>query len=219
MAKDFSPEERLLRLIRQKTSPKRPEYAEPGKEEPQKTVQEIQPKVEVSIPRVSSGRPIFLRIEALNILLAAVLAGLLIYLVPLLFRKPENPLSELEKKAAEAPSEAPVKGKEEKARPPFSYFSDAAGAKNIFQPIAREEASSQGAIETQEAKKLEDLKSQLNLLGVVWGEKPQAIIEDKKAQKTYFLAKGESFDSVEVKDILENKVILLYNDQQFELVL
>jgi type II secretory pathway component PulC len=126
---------------------------------------------------------------------------------------------ELEKKASATQAAAPAKEKEQDNRPPFSYFSEAAASKDIFKPIIKEETSSQPSAEAEQAKKAEEIKSQLNLLGVVWGEKPQAIIEDKKAQKTYFLNKGESLDSVEVKDIFENKVILSYNGQQFELVM
>lgn len=46
------------------------------------------------------------------------------------------------------------------------------------------------------------------LKGIVTGKNPQAIIEDKKDNKTYFLFKGDRLLDFEVKDILEGKVIL-----------
>ncbi|MCX5716132.1 MAG: hypothetical protein NTV07_04630 [Candidatus Omnitrophica bacterium] len=197
----------------------RPQHAQPQKEDTYKTDRISMPQVQVSVAKAAPARPIFFRIEMLNILLVAILLGLLIYLVPFLLKKPENPVPELEKKVAIAPPAAAVKEKEGSSRPPFSYFSEGAASKNIFQPIVKEETAPQASAEAEQAKKTEEIKSQLSLLGVVWGEKPQAIIEDKKAQKTYFLSKGETFDSIEVKDILENKVVLFYNGQQFELVL
>ncbi len=59
----------------------------------------------------------------------------------------------------------------------------------------------------------------LNLLGIVSGDNPQAIIEDKKSQKTYFLKKGDFLGDFELKDIQKGKVILDLSGQQFELSL
>jgi len=48
---------------------------------------------------------------------------------------------------------------------------------------------------------------------------PQAIIEDKKEQKTYFLETGEMLGSLRVEQILEEKVTLSDDGEQFDLVL
>lgn len=65
-----------------------------------------------------------------------------------------------------------------------------------------------------------DVLSGLILMGIISGENPQAIIEDKKANKTYFLFKGERFQDFKVKDILDGKVIIITGAQEeFELKL
>lgn len=209
MARDFSPEERLLRLIRSKAA------KQISVDSQKDTVsKDIPIKREIS----STSRPTkILKLENLNLVLILLLAGLLIYFVPLLFKKQKSVLEELGGKIKSQEKEIPQK-EEEPKKAPFNYFAEQVGSRNIFSPVVKEETQAQTPI-IEEGPKLEEVKSQLNLLGVVWGANPQAIIEDKKAQKTHFLNKGEQFEGIEVKDILENKVILIYKGQEFELVL
>lgn len=64
-----------------------------------------------------------------------------------------------------------------------------------------------------------DIVKDINLLGIVSGQKPQAVIEDKKTQKTYFLNQGDSFGQTRVLEIKEGKVVLDYKGKNFELFL
>jgi hypothetical protein len=154
--------------------------------------------------------------ENLNLALIIVLAVLFVFFMAILLRSPKNPTATLEERIKIQEKSPPPS--EEPERPSFDYYSAQAGSRNIFAPIATEEAKAQTA-PAEQGPKLEDVKGQLSLLGVVSGETPQAIIEDKRTQKTYFLNKGSTFDDIEVGDIFENKVILTYKGKQFELVL
>ncbi|MGE5308239.1 MAG: hypothetical protein ACM3OC_04075 [Deltaproteobacteria bacterium] len=64
---------------------------------------------------------------------------------------------------------------------------------------------------------LPELIKDLNLLGIVSGDVPQAVIENKKDQQTYYLTKGQFIDEMRVSDIQENKVILEYKGKHAEL--
>lgn len=64
-----------------------------------------------------------------------------------------------------------------------------------------------------------ELVKDINLVGIISGDNPQAIIEDKKAQKTYYLFRGQFAGEFQVDDIQEGKVILNYKGQKFELYL
>lgn len=77
------------------------------------------------------------------------------------------------------------------------------------------------AAETKEKsdKAAVDLVKDISLLGVISDDNPQAVIEDKKTQKTYYLNKGQFIGEFQVQDIQPGKVILKYNDQKFELYL
>ncbi len=64
-----------------------------------------------------------------------------------------------------------------------------------------------------------DLIKDINLVGIISGEVPQAIIEDKRAQKTYYLKKGQFMGQLQLADIQEGKIILNYEGQMYELYL
>ncbi len=62
-----------------------------------------------------------------------------------------------------------------------------------------------------------DLIKDMSLVGIIAGENPQAIIEDKKTQKTFYLSRGQFMGEFQVKEIKEGKVILDYKGQSYEL--
>lgn len=64
-----------------------------------------------------------------------------------------------------------------------------------------------------------DLMKDINLVGIISGENPQAVIEDKKNQKTYYVSKGQFIGEYQVEDIQEGKIIINYRGQRFELFL
>lgn len=57
----------------------------------------------------------------------------------------------------------------------------------------------------------------LVLVGIVLGENPQAVIEDKKVDKIYYLVKGQFINDFQVEDIKEGKIILNRLGKRFEL--
>ncbi len=64
-----------------------------------------------------------------------------------------------------------------------------------------------------------DFLKKINLVGIILGENPQAVIEDKTIQKTYYLSTGQFIGGFQIEDIQEGKIILKYNGQRFELYL
>ena len=59
----------------------------------------------------------------------------------------------------------------------------------------------------------------INLIGIITGDSPQAIIEDKQNQKTYYVNKGGFINDFQIEDIVKVKVILNYKGQKFDLYL
>lgn len=70
-------------------------------------------------------------------------------------------------------------------------------------PIARSDISGQAV--------------ELKLVGILWSENPQAMIEDTKAQKTYLVSAGDKIGTVNVKSILMNKVVLSKDTEEWDL--
>jgi len=59
--------------------------------------------------------------------------------------------------------------------------------------------------------------SNLKLVGIIWGDNPQAMIENTKEQKTYLLNKNDTVDQLTIKKILKDKVIFSKDEQEWEL--
>jgi len=57
----------------------------------------------------------------------------------------------------------------------------------------------------------------IKLVGIIWSDNPQAMIEDTKDQKTYLLSAGESFINFKVKEIFPDKVIMESQGKEMEL--
>ena len=93
----------------------------------------------------------------------------------------------------------------------YSAYSNASPVKTVFggAPAAAEDTS----VTTG------DISDKLGLVGIIAGDNPQAIIEDKKAQKTYYLNKGQSFNGYTVEEISEGKVMLDHEGQKISLFL
>ncbi len=237
MSKDLSPEERLLRLIRSKAPKAITNEAPAALPAPSPAPAPIQPQVQAAPkPPVLTPAPVHAPIQArkfsfdfpgllkqenLNLVLIIILAGLVMFFILVFLRSPKSPTETLgekikiQEKASAQKVEPPPAADQ---RPSFDYYSAQAGSRNIFAPVAAEETKAQAA-PVEQGPKLEEVKGQLSLLGVIGGTTPQVIIEDKRTQKTYFLNKGSTFDDIEVGDIFENKVILTYKGKQFELIL
>lgn len=104
--------------------------------------------------------------------------------------------------------------KPETENPVFSVnFADTmneAKKRNIFTllPVKPEQI---GAIEDTE------IIINLKLVGILWSDNPQVMIEDTKTAKTYFLSSGEMIANLKIEQILKDKVILTNGEREWEL--
>lgn len=57
----------------------------------------------------------------------------------------------------------------------------------------------------------------LKLVGIIWSNSPQAMIENTKEQRTFLLSQGEQIGQVTVKKIFQEKVILEVGGEEQEL--
>lgn len=64
---------------------------------------------------------------------------------------------------------------------------------------------------------VEQLITNLKLVGIIWSNKPQAIIENAKEQKTYLLNAGDKLKILDVKKVLRDSIILGKDNQEWEL--
>ena len=222
MAKDVSPEERLLSLIKNKNR-KAADAAAPApalrkaqaESVVSKTDERITGMLKSDLFRSKIFEPSILK--NVNKYLIVILGILAIYfLADFIFVRPyksvetivSKPVSEQGQPVLPAEVKGPAPAKE------YSSYSSAMPGKTVFGP------SQGGTSNTEEATVSSGgLSEQLGLVGVIAGDNPQAIIEDKKAQKTYYLSKGQSLDGYVVEEIYEDRVVLSYEGKNSSLFL
>lgn len=108
-------------------------------------------------------------------------------------------------------TEAKTEAKEEIK--PYEFYAEGIKNRQIFGSTPGQQASQRVSGVNV------DLAKDINLVGIISGENPQAIIEDKKTQKTYYVTKGQFIGEIQVEDIQEGKIILNYMGESFELYL
>ncbi|MDD4909302.1 MAG: hypothetical protein PHR44_01290 [Candidatus Omnitrophica bacterium] len=201
---DVSPEEKLLRLIKNKPG-KRKDEAAPA-------------AVDLSAP-AAAGKINFQALAGFdpkiinNVLTALALIFLAYLLADFLFLSPSF-RNELQRIKNAAPGEEP--DIIEAISPmPYSYYSEQVKGKNLFRSTARRESQAGGAPK----KELRELIKDLALIGIIADEEPQAIIEDRATRQSYFLKKGEGVNGLEVAEIKENKVVFEYQGERVDLYL
>ena len=108
---------------------------------------------------------------------------------------------------------APVQDKkpvaQDKTGASFDEYQKLINAKAIFaSPVTGMRKAS-----VPEGPSLNDLTKDLKLVGIMPGDIPQAIIEDKKNNQTLFLKEGETINDIKIKNISTGKVVLARNDE------
>ena len=98
----------------------------------------------------------------------------------------------------------------------FSTVLDQAKQRNMFTLIP---PKANEPVKVEAAEDLTPYVNELKLVGVIWSDNPQAMIEQTKEGKTLLLGKGEKVGQFRIKDILKDKVILGLEtgDQTWEL--
>ena len=212
MEKGISPEERLLRLIRKGTKPKDPTekkdegISKAGREKGIPDAKRPERQKAWLGKRWQKRKTIKVINQCLLLLLLALGSY---FLFDLITSKPGEILVE-----TPGPEDVP-KAQSVSRLKPYKFYVKQIGKRELFTPLIPEEGGKPEAVVT-----LKDLAANLTLIGIVESdEKLQAIIEDKKQRKNYFLYKGAFIGEIEIKDVLEGKVILGYGDEELELSL
>ena len=99
-----------------------------------------------------------------------------------------------------------------------AHYIEKARQRDIFE-IASKMSLAQKTAETPvvAVKEIVTKTESLKLVGISWSDDPDALIEDTKAKKTFFLKRGEHINDILVKAIFKDKVILSYKEDEIEL--
>ncbi|NQT06340.1 MAG: hypothetical protein HQ575_02260 [Candidatus Omnitrophica bacterium] len=206
MPKEFSPEEKLLNLIRKKKA------ANPPPAQPERPVP-LASKPNRDLPSYLDLTNIIKleHIKTINMVLFSSLIIIILYLAIDIFIFSSDAVP-AQAYTAKDPSHAVRQEKREIE--PLSHYSKDINAKDLFRPLAQNDAGG-----TKPVVPAEDVMSNLSLLGVVSGENPQAIIENKKQKKTIFLKKGQTSGDLKLKEIEADSVTVIYRGEEYTLTM
>jgi type II secretory pathway component PulC len=209
MLDNVSPEEKLLRLIRGQKKEEKAAKKTEGEPAPSPAVIEVRPvaqeaiqpslKKYLTLPTIQKAVAVLTGIASLILAASFIYSWFGLKTIRLPKVKPEDTLA-----ASALPKQ---EGK------PFEAYLSQIKGRTIFGGVVAQEGS------TPMAGINVDLAKDINLVGIVAGENPQAIIEDRKTQKTYYVTKGQFIGELQVEEIQEGKIILNYRGQRFELYL
>jgi len=98
-----------------------------------------------------------------------------------------------------------------------SYYLQKVSSRDIFHEgrVESPVKAAPAAVDTmQTAEAIEGLA----LVGISWSSNPDAIIEDKAKQRTYFVKRGQDVgDGVRVEAIFKDHVVVTFEDREYEL--
>lgn len=200
--KNLTPEERLLKIIEtsgnQTSGSKRPAAAAAGEKK--------------SVP---AGPGVFLRLPAgggalrtvIQLSAAAAVSATLFLLYD--YAASSSDYSQRFKRLLSSGGDSVAKTAAVKA-PDLKDLLESAGKHNIF---AVEPDKAENLLSAEAAQTVSTLK----LVGILWSERPQAMVEDTKNSKTYLLNNGDSLNDLKVKQIYVDKVVLSKDGKDWEL--
>jgi len=94
----------------------------------------------------------------------------------------------------------------------FSEIVEAAKSRNMFTALPMNASA-----KTEASAEAPQTISNFKLVGILWSEAPQAMIEDAQEKKTYLLSAGEQMGQFRINKIYREKVILGKEGQEWEL--
>jgi len=218
--KDLPPEERLLRLI--KGTHKK---GEPSEKKPQKSNVETQKETPQEKPELKKApAPVSIGVKekgldpfkiAIFLLIGIFAIGILYFSYEIFGQKQQPPIIDIEKLIS--PETKPAEGKPVEEKKPITEEEEE------MPPEIRELFGAPVTRETppliEEGPSLSELAKDLVLVGVITGDNPQAIIQDKRTRQSFYVYEGESVLEFKVKRIEKATVILEYKGETLKLSL
>jgi len=205
MEKQTSSEEKLLKLIRKKDTPKEVDKNVGSKFTEAKA--EAKKKDEAK----ASGGEFLKRVNRLLTLVAPVL---LVYVVYSYLDLEQKDMRVIDSEIIESKQGSKLKEDHKSETESFSYYQDALLERNLFESPWEKPKIVKG----DDSRASSDLQSQIKIVGIVLDDDPKAIIEDIKTKQTFFLSKGEKINGAMIEEIREDMVIFNYNNERIELV-
>ncbi len=211
MPPDITPEEKLLNLI--KTNPKK------EKQEEEK-VDLILPQSSMLAPTLGKelvGSTTFLNSNLIQKLFITSSVCVVVMMIILMYQYLGGgavlPLP-IKKVMGGESFDLPVR--KTVAPETFDSYQKAFQERNLFKTIGTPPPISTS---TEKALGLTELSRNLSLSGIISGDKPQAVIEDRSNNQIYYVQSGDQVGPIQVVQVNNSSVLLRYGDEERQLTL
>jgi len=94
------------------------------------------------------------------------------------------------------------------------YYLEKIGNRDIFKMGPKELTPDINEVISSKAA---EATANLKLVGIAWSDDPDAIIEDTKQMRTFFVKKGQMIGEIKVESISKDKVVLRYGEELIDL--
>ncbi|MBI1870423.1 MAG: hypothetical protein HYS07_04430 [Chlamydiae bacterium] len=210
MSSDITPEEKLLKLIKEGRGEAKPENLS-GKESAE-TLPIPLPKRDLSrkSSSINSVKPIKI--------LSFSCSGLVIFLISILgyqylIGEPIFPLP-IRKIPSSESLELPSNLNQQAES--FDTYSKILEKRDIFKTIGPPPPV---MTPTERSVGLSELVKNLSLSGIIPGDQPEGIVEDKSNGQVYYVKSGDRIGQLEVVEVTEGSLLLRYRDEEGQLTL
>jgi len=96
-----------------------------------------------------------------------------------------------------------------------SYFLEKVRQRDIFKMLVDKVPKT--VVQVGASSRIIEATQHLKLVGISWSNDPDAMIEDTKALRTFFVKRGQMIDEIKVQAIFKDKVVLSYSGEEIEL--
>ena len=97
-----------------------------------------------------------------------------------------------------------------------SFYLEQVRERDIFKTVEAKPAKEETAVKAPSSEVAEVIQS-LKLVGIAWSDDPDAMIEDTRIPRTFFVKRGAKIGDIKIQAIFKDRVIINYGGQEIEL--
>lgn len=212
MQKDISPEEKLLNLIKGR-DPGSKDVSQEKSEQGEPSQEPISlPKGTIPVPRKKMVKEIK-SLSILNKFFILCLIGATGY-TAFCYIYPYKSKVKIPERF-ELRRQSQTLGREPKLPPSLSYYADVLSTRQMFKLYEAPKPTPTGT--PKQKVTLQQLLSGYTFVGVIYGEVPQAIVEEKRSGQSFYLIAGQSLGEIKIEKIERGKITISYEEERMEI--
>lgn len=216
MQKDVSPEEKLLNLIKKgaadpKEIPEKPKEKEESVEESAQEPVSV-PKIPITVPRKKRLKGIK-SFSILNKFFIVCVVGAIAYMV-FSYLYPYKSKVQIPERFELKRGDETLEG-QPKPPPVLSHYADILSRRQMFKLYEAPRPTSTGPPKPKVT--LQQLLGGYTFVGIIFGEVPQAIVEEKRSGQSFYLTAGQFLGEIKIEKIERGKITVSYEEERMDI--